>query len=90
MVIGTPALMFTAAFSDPTQWHSPPVWAVNNPAWVKAPWLLHLTLLAPDVVEAVLDGRRAFDARAVRADTSFPDAWAEQARSLAARGHPGD
>jgi hypothetical protein len=40
--------------------------------------LLNLTLLAPEVVEAVLEGRRDFHARAVRPDTSFPDAWSER------------
>jgi hypothetical protein len=47
--------------------------------------LLNLTLLAPEVVVAVLEGRRDFDARTLRADTSFSDAWGEQTRVLAAR-----
>jgi hypothetical protein len=48
--------------------------------------LLNLTLLAPEVVEAVLEGSQHFNASTLRADTSFPDAWASQARFLAARG----
>jgi len=43
--------------------------------------LLHLTLLEPDIVEAILDGRQP-EQMTVRAVTEpFPAAWAEQRRS---------
>jgi hypothetical protein len=51
--------------------------------------LLNLTLLAPEVVEAVLEGRQAFDAQAARAGTSFPDAWSAQRAWLASIANQG-
>lgn len=45
--------------------------------------LLNLTLLAPDVVEAALDGRQIMDTRVLRWNTSFPGAWREQRGWLA-------
>ena len=44
--------------------------------------LLRLTLLAPDLVEGVLDGRPAVDANSIRPGMSIDDAWAEQRRAL--------
>ena len=42
--------------------------------------LLNLTLLAPDLVEAFLDGRQTEAANIMRQSTSIPDVWAEQSR----------
>ena len=44
--------------------------------------LLRLTLLAPDLVEGILDGRQAVDANSIRPGMSIDDAWAEQRRAL--------
>jgi hypothetical protein len=40
--------------------------------------LLRLTLLAPDLVEAILDGRQSEDSRLKDLLNDFPVAWAEQ------------
>ncbi|MCK8787234.1 hypothetical protein M0638_22940 [Roseomonas sp. NAR14] len=40
--------------------------------------LLRLTLLAPDIVEALLNGRAAPDLTSPRLTESFPLSWAEQ------------
>lgn len=47
--------------------------------------LLRLTLLAPDVVEAILDGRDAEPALLPRLLRPFPTDWAAQRRILHAR-----
>jgi hypothetical protein len=44
--------------------------------------LLNLTLLAPDLVEGILDGRQTEAANRIRPVTSIPDAWANQFRAL--------
>ncbi|PWS34588.1 hypothetical protein DFH01_23915 [Falsiroseomonas bella] len=40
--------------------------------------LLNLTLLAPDLVDAILDGRRTAAAPGLQADGSIPSAWSAQ------------
>jgi hypothetical protein len=40
--------------------------------------LLNLTLLAPDLVEAILDGRQTGAANITRRSAPIPDAWPEQ------------
>jgi hypothetical protein len=40
--------------------------------------VLRLTLLAPDLVEAILDGRQSEDSRLKDLLNDFPVAWAEQ------------
>jgi hypothetical protein len=40
--------------------------------------LLRLTLLAPDIVEAILDGRHGADVTLTRLLKSFPSDWGEQ------------
>jgi hypothetical protein len=40
--------------------------------------VLRLTLLAPDLVEAILDGRQSEDSRLEDLLNDFPAAWAEQ------------
>ena len=40
--------------------------------------LLNLTLLAPDLVEAILDGRQTPAANITRRSSPIPDAWPEQ------------
>jgi hypothetical protein len=49
--------------------------------------LLRLTLLAPDVVDAILDGRQPADLTLPRLLRPFPTAWAEQ-RDLLATASP--
>lgn len=44
--------------------------------------LLSLTLLAPDLVEAILDGPENVDASSLRPGTQIADAWTEQRRAL--------
>ena len=44
--------------------------------------ILGLTLLAPDIVEAVLDGRQGPEVTLVRVLERFPMEWAEQGASL--------
>jgi hypothetical protein len=43
--------------------------------------VLNLTLLAPDLVEAVLDGRE-IDGSSLRPDSLIPDTWLEQHRAF--------
>jgi hypothetical protein len=45
--------------------------------------LLRLTLLAPETVERILDGRAAADLTLPRLMEPFPTTWAEQRRALA-------
>jgi hypothetical protein len=40
--------------------------------------LLNLTLLAPDLVDAILDGRRSAAAPGLQADGSLPSSWSVQ------------
>jgi hypothetical protein len=40
--------------------------------------LMRLTLLAPDIVEAILDGRRPDDVSLPRLLQPFPQNWSEQ------------
>jgi hypothetical protein len=40
--------------------------------------VLRLTLLAPDIVEAILDGKQGPEVTLARALRPFPEAWAEQ------------
>lgn len=44
--------------------------------------ILQLTLLAPDVVEVILDGRQPRDLGLPRLMDPFPVAWSEQRRLL--------
>lgn len=44
--------------------------------------LLRLTLLAPDLVQGILDGRTTEDANSIRPGMLIDDAWAEQRRAL--------
>lgn len=44
--------------------------------------LLRLTLLAPDIVEAILDGRQGRDVTLDRLRKSFPIDWAKQLSGL--------
>jgi hypothetical protein len=44
--------------------------------------LLRLTLLAPDLVEAILDGRQPDGVTLPRLMQPFPTTWAEQRRAL--------
>jgi hypothetical protein len=46
-------------------------------------WVLRLTLLAPEIVEAVLDGRQAEGLRLEDLLGGFPVEWAEQRHGLA-------
>ena len=43
--------------------------------------VLSLTLLAPDLVEAILDGRQTEAANITRRSSPIPDAWPEQRRA---------
>lgn len=43
--------------------------------------LLNLTLLAPDMVEAILDGRQTDAASIISRSTSIPDIWPEKCRA---------
>jgi hypothetical protein len=53
--------------------------------------LLRLTLLAPDVVEALLDGRASSACSLPRLLAPFPAAWCEQdAAFISPLGHEGD
>ena len=53
--------------------------------------ILRLTLLAPDIVEAILDGRQPPALTLARLMKPFPAAWDEQgARLLSGRGKPSD
>ena len=45
--------------------------------------ILHLTLLAPDIVEAILDGRQPAELGLPRLMKPFPVDWSEQCRELA-------
>ena len=45
--------------------------------------LLQLTLLAPDIVEAVLDGLQGADADLARLTEPLPSEWSEQRAELA-------
>jgi hypothetical protein len=47
--------------------------------------LLRLTLLAPDIVEAVLDGRQPKGLRLEDLTQTLPSAWDEQRQRLLAR-----
>ncbi|MCF3932506.1 hypothetical protein L1787_03635 [Acuticoccus sp. M5D2P5] len=47
--------------------------------------VLRLTLLAPDIVEAILDGRQTPDVTLARVLEPFPVEWREQGRSWPAR-----
>jgi hypothetical protein len=47
--------------------------------------LLRLTLLAPDIVQAVLDGRQPDGVTLPRLLEPFPAAWAEQRRAVQPR-----
>ena len=49
--------------------------------------ILQLTLLAPDIVEAILDGRR-LDTGLPRHMRPFPPAWDAQRNALAAGARP--
>jgi hypothetical protein len=40
--------------------------------------LLNLTLLAPDLVDAILNGRRSAAAPGLQADGSLPSSWSVQ------------
>ena len=51
--------------------------------------LLRLTLLAPDLVEATLDGRQPSDMTLPRLLAPFPVGWAEQRAVHWARARPG-
>jgi hypothetical protein len=42
--------------------------------------VLRLTLLAPDIVEAILDGRQPSDLELSKLLKPFPDTWEEQRR----------
>jgi hypothetical protein len=44
--------------------------------------LLRLTLLAPDIVEAILDGRQPTEMTLAILMEPFPNAWSEQATTL--------
>lgn len=44
--------------------------------------VLRLTLLAPDIVEAILDGRQGPDVTLARVLESFPAAWSAQLKHL--------
>ena len=44
--------------------------------------LLRMTLLAPEIVEAILDGRQPADMTLAALVTPFAVSWAEQARTL--------
>jgi hypothetical protein len=44
--------------------------------------VLRLTLLAPDIVEAILDGKQARGVTLARALEPFPEQWTEQGKSL--------
>ncbi len=44
--------------------------------------VLRLTLLAPDIVEAILDGRQGPEATLARVLEPFPGEWAEQRKSF--------
>jgi hypothetical protein len=48
--------------------------------------LLRLTLLAPEIVETVLDGRLAKGVRLEDLVRPLPGAWAEQRRALLGHG----
>jgi hypothetical protein len=48
--------------------------------------MLRLTLLAPDIVEAVLDGRQPADLQLDDLQDGFPLGWVDQARHIAVRG----
>ena len=50
--------------------------------------VLRLTLLAPDIVEAILDGRQPEGLRLEDMLNEFPAAWVEQ-RGLLSRALPG-
>ena len=50
--------------------------------------LLRLTLLAPDVVEAMLDGRQPADMTLPRLLAPFPAGWAEQRAMSGASARP--
>jgi hypothetical protein len=51
--------------------------------------VLKLTLLAPDIVEAILDGRQPVDLGLPRLMNPFPVEWEEQRQSLLELGQPG-
>ena len=44
--------------------------------------LLRLALLAPDIVEAVLDGRQGGQVTLAKLPDTLPEAWAEQQEML--------
>jgi hypothetical protein len=44
--------------------------------------VLRLTLLAPEIVEAVLDGRHVLDLRLPRLMNPFPGEWTEQQQAV--------
>lgn len=54
-----------------------------NPSLVSR--VLRLTLLAPDVIEAILDGRQAAALTSARAMEPFPVAWRDQRAELGSR-----
>jgi hypothetical protein len=45
--------------------------------------VMRLTLLAPDIVEAILDGRQGLEVTLARVLEPFPSEWPEQRRVLA-------
>lgn len=47
--------------------------------------VLHLTLLAPNIVEAILDGRQGPDVTLARVLEPFAEEWAEQRAAFSQR-----
>ncbi|MGG5819125.1 hypothetical protein [Falsiroseomonas sp. HW251] len=50
--------------------------------------LLRLTLLAPDLVQGILDGRASSDLTLPRLPEPFPACWAEQGSPFSRQPHP--